>query len=160
MPSPRLRLPPALAAVEAAPVAPSLPFAWDGRLDKWGIRMEAANVAPGQQYYRLVKALFRDTNEPVGQGLPGGDHNIYIEIIDEGGNRLLGSKATVRNGGTANVLIENKPFPEYGANFPMYGMMGSYTVAGDGLPSDQVIGMGLPMKFHVTYFLTFQRTTK
>jgi hypothetical protein len=122
--------------------------------------MEPAQVAPGQTYYRLVKALFRDTNEPVGAGLPGGDHNIFIEVIDENGKRLVGAKAIVRNGGTANLIIEDKPFPEYGANFPMYGMTGSYTAFADGLPSDQVVGMGLPMKWHVSFFLTFQRTTK
>lgn len=152
---------PAAAPVAASAAAPAgLPFTWDGRLDKWGIHVEPAAVAAGQPYYRLVKALFRDTNEPVAANLPGGDHNIYIDVVDENGKRLAGAKAIIRNGGTANLLIENKPFPEYGSNFPMYGMMGSYTAFADGLPSDQIIGMGLPMKWHVSYFLTFQRTTK
>lgn len=149
-------------SVAAAPVVekPALPFTWDSRVDKWNVRLEPAAVAEGQKYFRLTKALFRDTNEPVKPDLPGGDHNIYVEVLDESGKRMLGAKALVRNGGTATLLIENKPFPEYASNFPMYGMMGSYTALVDGLPSDQVIGMGLPMKWHVSFFLTFQLTTK
>jgi CRP-like cAMP-binding protein/LysM repeat protein len=152
-----------VAAVAAAPAAaakPALPFTWDGRIDKYGVRMDAAAVADGQTYYRLVKAIIRDVNEPVPNGMPGGDHNIFLEVLDENGKRLTGAKAVVRNGGTAMILIEDKPFPEYGGNFPMYGMTGSYTAFVDGLPSDQVVGMGLPMKHHVSFFLTFQRTTK
>ncbi len=147
-------------AAPAAPSAPALPFTWDGRMDKFGVHMEAAAVAPGQPYYRLVKAIFRDTNEAIGPNLPGGDHNIYVEVLDENGKREIGAKATVRNGGAATLLIENKPFPEFAANFPMYGMMGSYSTWVDNLPSDKVIGMGLPMKWHVTFFLTFQKTIK
>jgi len=147
-------------AAPAAPEQPALPFVWDGRLDKHNIRVEQAQVAAGQQYYRLVKALFKDTNENMGPNMPNGDHNIYIEVLDESGKRIVGAKAIVRNGGTTTLTIENKPFPDYGTNFPMYGMLGSYSAWIDGLPSDKVVGMGLPMKWHVSYFLTFQRTTK
>ncbi len=152
--------PAAPAAPAAAAAKPALPFVWDGRLDKISIRLEPAQVAEGQQYWRLVKALYRDAGEPVPQGLPGGDHNIYVEVLDENGNRLLGQKVSVLNGGKFDMVMEKKPFPEYGANFPMYGMLGSYSVWVDGLPSDKVAGMGLPMKHHVSFFLTFQRTTK
>jgi len=151
------------AAAPAAPAEvakPALPFAWDGRLNGINVNYQQAAVAPGQQYFRLVKALYREPNEPVGANLPGGDQNIYIEVLDESGNRMRGATAIVQNGGTARLLIENKPFPEYGSNFPMYGMLGSYLAYVDGLPSDKVTGMGLPMKHHVSYFLTFQRTTK
>jgi CRP-like cAMP-binding protein/LysM repeat protein len=147
-------------AVAAAPAAPSLPFVWDGRLDKLSIRVDPAAVQPGQQYYRLVKALFKDTNENVGNNMPAGDHNIYVEVLDENGKRLTGVKAGIQNGGLTYLTMENKPFPEYAANFPMYGMLGSYSTWIEGAPSDKVVGMGLPMKWHVTYYLTFQRATK
>ena len=152
---------PAPAAVAAAaPEAPSLPFVWDGRLDKLNVRVDPAAVQPGQQYYRLVKALFKDTNENVGNNMPAGDHNIYVEVLDENGKRMTGVKAAIQNGGMTYLTMENKPFPEYASNFPMYGMLGSYATWIDGAPSDKVTGMGLPMKWHVTYYLTFQRATK
>jgi CRP-like cAMP-binding protein/LysM repeat protein len=147
-----------VAAAEVKPAAP--PVVWDSRLDKWNIHMEPAAVAPGQPYYRLTKAIFRDTGEVEPPSMPNGDHNIYVEVLDENGKRIVGVKAIVRNGGTTTITTEDKPFPEYGANFPMYGMMGSYSMSIDGLPSDTVIGMGLPMHWHVTYYLTFQKTSK
>lgn len=154
----------AAAAAPAAPPAPAakpeLPFVWDSRMDKHNIGVERAQAAPGQQYYRLVKALFKDTNEDMGANMPNGDHNIYIEVLDESGKRMLGVKTIIRNGGTAVLTTENKPFPEYAANFPMYGMLGSYSSWVDGMPSDKVTGMGLPMKWHVSYYLTWQLTTK
>jgi len=73
---------------------------------------------------------------------------------------MVGQKAVVQNGGATYLTIENKPYPEYGCNFGMYGMLGSYSAWADGLPSDKVTGMGLPMKQHVTYYLTFQRAVK
>lgn len=164
-PAPVARVAAPASAPAAPPPAPptpkpSLPFTWDGRMNEFGIRMDAAGVAPGQKYWRLVKALYRGPTDPVPAGLPGGDHNIYIETIDENGNRLTGITALVQNGGLSKIITENKPFPEYGSNYPMYGMMGSYSASIDGLPSDKVVGMGLPMKHHVSFFLTFQRATK
>jgi len=156
-PPPAPQAPAPAAEVQAKP---ALPFVWDGRLDKLNVRLEAAAVPEGQPYWRLVKALWRDAGEPCQQGLPCGDHNIYVEVLDENGARAVGQKVIVQNGGLATLIQEKKPFPEYGANFPMYGMLGSYSVWVDGLPSDKVVGMGLPMKQHVTYYLTFQRTVK
>jgi len=41
-------------------------------------------------------------------------------------------------------------------NFPMYAMLGSYSV-GVGNSSDIVTGLGLPGKHHVSFVFTFQR---
>jgi hypothetical protein len=108
----------------------------------------------------LIEALYRGPGESTPPSLPGGDHHIYLEVIDESGNRIVGQRVIVQNGGTATLVIGNNPYPEYGANFPMYGMLGSYTAWVEGLPSDKVVGMGLPMNQHVTFYLTFQRATR
>jgi hypothetical protein len=133
---------------------------WDPRLDQLNIRLEPAAVGAGQPYWRLIEALYRGPGEPTPPSLPGGDHHIYLEVIDESGNRIVGQRVIVQNGGTATLVIGNNPYPEYGANFPMYGMLGSYTAWVEGLPSDKVVGMGLPMNQHVTFYLTFQRATR
>ncbi|HMQ55661.1 MAG TPA: hypothetical protein PKD98_26510, partial [Anaerolineae bacterium] len=59
----------------------------------------------------------------------------------------------------AKMVTEDKPYPEYAANAPMYGMIGEgeYSVFVDGTPSDRIDGLGLPGKRHVNYLLTFQR---
>jgi hypothetical protein len=61
--------------------------------------------------------------------------------------------------GKATMVTENKPYPEYAANAPMYGPMdkGTYKVYVDGAASDVINGLGLPGNHHVNYLLTFQR---
>ena len=57
------------------------------------------------------------------------------------------------------MITENKPYPEYAANAPMYGPMdqGTYEVYVEGGSSDTIRGLGLPGNHHVNYLLTFQR---
>ncbi len=159
----RTRLPAPTRAPTTATVTPvPLPSVkWDARLDSLGIRVESPKVQPGQTYWRLVKAEFWDEKENQGK------HHIFVNVLDEKGTRIIGQEVVVEwPGEKLAIITENKPPPEYSANFPLdvnhyppWGTLGAFAVRVNGLPSDMVIGMGLPPKNKlVVYLLTFQRT--
>jgi hypothetical protein len=131
------------------------PIEWDARLDELNVNVIAADVRPGQSYWKVIKAEFQTPEEG------GGRHHIYIEVLDERGDRIVGQEVQVHwQDGGAVVVTENKPAPEYAANFPMYNALGGYSLTLPGL-SDTVTGMGLPWgKVHVVYNVVFQRVVK
>ncbi len=126
---------------------------WDPRLDEFGIRLKRASARRGETVWRLVQAIYQDPTES------SGNHNIYVEILDEQGRRIVGQRAwVVWEGGQTPIFTQDKPAPEYAADFPMYAKIGSYQVEVEGL-SDVVSGMGLPVRHHVNFLLTFQRAS-
>ena len=150
----RRRTPPA----RAAPALP--PRIWDGRLDGLGVSLQPAGVGSGQQFWRLIEVRWQNEEEG------GGKHNIYVETLDEGGNRLVGIPVTVFWGeGSATQQTENKPAPDYAFSYPMYAAGQSYGIKAEGLPSDVLQGAGLgdqarrAWSIHFNYILVFQRTT-
>jgi CRP-like cAMP-binding protein len=133
----------------------------DPRLESLNVRIEPVGVKPGQKYWRLVRVHWQNKEES------GNDHTIYINVLDENGSRIVGQAVEIRwQGGALTVLTEDKPPHEYGANFPMYGTLGSYTVSIPGLPSDAIVGMGMgtaaqpAFTIHTNFLLTFQRVTR
>ncbi|MGC8838502.1 MAG: cyclic nucleotide-binding domain-containing protein, partial [Anaerolineae bacterium] len=148
---------PALMAA-AAPALP--PRKWDGRLDLLGVRVEPAAAAPGQLYWRLVEARWANEQESQGK------HHIYVNVLDENGQRIIGQPVVVRwHDGQVVIKTEDKPEPEFSCNFQMYTVLGAYDLYVDGLPSDKVLGMGLGTPelpnwtIHTSFYLVFQRTT-
>ncbi|MGQ9516493.1 MAG: cyclic nucleotide-binding domain-containing protein, partial [Anaerolineae bacterium] len=149
---------PAAAAVQQ----PSLPpVQWDGRLDAMGVHIAGVDVPAGQPYWRVVKVQWGNEQESQGK------HHIYVEALDEAGNRLTGQPVVVFWPGGQEILhTENKPAPEYACNFPMYAVLGTYSVRVDGLPSETVVGLGMgtpelpAWKIHTTFYITFQRTVR
>jgi CRP-like cAMP-binding protein len=133
----------------------------DPRLSGLGVVIEPAGVKPGQKYWRLIKARWANEKEA------GADHTIYIEVLDESGNRLVGETVEIRwQDGSLPIPTEGKSAPEWPANFPMYNLLGSYAVSVSGLPSDVVAGLGMGtaeqpnFKIHTNFFLTFQRVMR
>lgn len=133
----------------------------DHRLASLGVGVQPAGVKPGQSYWRLVSVRWENEAEA------GGGHSIFVEVLDEGGSRVVGQPVEIRwLGGNLTVPIEDKPMPEFGANFPMYNTLGSYSVSVSGLPSDTAGGMGLgtasqpDFTIHTNFFLVFQRTMR
>jgi hypothetical protein len=131
---------------------------WDPRLDELGVYVEPAQVTPGEPYWCLYEG--RWANEEEAAGL----HHIYLEAVDGQGSRVVGQEMVVEwPGGSVTLYTEDKPPPEYGANFGMDNVLGSYSArVGGGQPSDRVVGMGLgtPEKpdftIHTCFFLTFK----
>jgi len=103
-------------------------------------------------HWGLVEALFQSDED----NESGGNHNIYIEVLDESGHRIVGQEVIVSNGVELwTLLTEDKPLPEYAANYPMWsGNVYRAKVAGD---SDLVFNMRMPNNHHVNFLLTFQR---
>ncbi|MFN2167047.1 MAG: cyclic nucleotide-binding domain-containing protein, partial [Anaerolineae bacterium] len=151
----------AAAAPTATPVPKTeLPRDLDPRLASLGVVIQPAGVRPGQSYWRLISCYWQNQEES------GNDHTIYINVLDEAGNRIVGQPIEVLwPDGSLVIVTEDKPETVYSANFPMYGTLGSYSVSIPGLPSDSVVGMGMgtaeqpDFTIHTNFLLTFQRTT-
>lgn len=143
--------------------APPGPVAreWDRRLDWFypTVRMEETPINSGQWYWRLTRTRWEEEC--------GGRHHIYVEVLDENGNRSFGESVVVEYGSVPHLF----PYPDleklgedYAFNYPMNELLGAYNVYVEGLPSDKMLGMGLGMrvdpyrKHHTCFFLTFRRT--
>ncbi len=151
--------PPTPEPVVVAAAAPSR--IWDPRLDQLGVYVEDAPVSPGQQYWRIVEAKWGDEQES------GGKHHIYVEVVDESGNRIVGQPVTVYWGdGNATIPTEDKAPPDYAFNYQMYAAGNAYNVKVEGLPSEVLHGAGMgdterpKYGIHTTFWITYQRVTK
>lgn len=121
---------------------------------------------PALPCWRLVGFEYIDVDNPINNG----STNIYIRTLDKQGKYQQGIKVwqewptdrtnefTKKEG---DLLYNNVA---YGVSFfqsgdssfdPNKGQAGPYTCYADGA-SDKVSGMGLPLKRHVQYTLTFQ----
>ena len=166
---PATRIPTAqpVAAVAAAPVVPPLPpIEWDPRLGSGtqvlphleNVRVVPAQVGHGQKFWRAVKVKFENIDES------GSDHTIYIKILDETGKRVSGKKLQVTSD-TSGEVYPDQPTEksaddmcDCNFNYPMYGDGYDVQII-DGIPSDKVGGMVMPMRRHVNYKITFQLVT-
>jgi hypothetical protein len=157
--STRVPAPPATAT--SPPPPPAAPREWDRRLDYFWptLGLQEAQVGSGQWYWRLIRTEWVEES---------GNHHIYVEVLDENGNRSFGQTIVIEYGGVPHY--ETYPLPdklgeEYAYNFVMNDLLGSYTVyIGGEEASDRIYGLGLgtrqdPYRTHHTcFFLTFQRT--
>ena len=149
---PGLAPPPKYPDLTATPIE----LEWDWRLDALGVVVQPANVAPGQEYWKLVRAIYQSPDEA------GENHHIYYTVLDENRQPLPNQRvwqgwsddktdaSTDDKGGTS--------IPLWASYAPDRGEYGPYFAWVDGLPSDGVIGLGLPLKRHVSFLLTWQRT--
>jgi len=118
--------------------------AWDSRLDQLGVRVEEANVAPGQEYWHLKEVIWHDEKESRGK------HHAFVEVLDSDGSRIVGHPVKVKWADGQHVgQTEDKAFPDYAFNYQMY-----------------LVGAGLGdlenpyHRIHVSYLLTYQKRVK
>lgn len=133
---------------------------WDGRLNEFYIRWQPAAVGSGQQYWRLVSARLCTPEEC------GGKVNIFFKALDEGGNPIEGVPARDfwPDGSVTNLTKGGGEWADFG----MWGhdgwdpfickCGGGHNIKLEGLPSDEVHGLGLPINQHYSYFIVFQRS--
>ncbi len=134
---------------------------WDSRLDELHVKVIPCNAPPGQEYWKLIKAKYEDENES------GGNHNVYLTLIDENGAPVAGQEATVYYPGKEPTRPTNNEgkmdMPIFAGGPPwdpkVSGHGGPYGAKVMGAASDRIEGMGMPMHLHVNYRLTFQKTT-
>ena len=102
--------------------------------EAYGVEIIPADVEPGQVYWKAIRVHHLTPEENNGR------HHIFLDAIDEAGERLYGALfAILWDGGSDTVTIEQQP-PEAGANFPMWKWQ-VCSVEGMGAPSDRVINL-------------------
>jgi hypothetical protein len=155
------RAPEPVPTTTTSPPPPVAAREWDLRLDYFWptVRLEEAQVRSGQWYWRLVSTKWQEES---------GNHHIYVEVLDQNGNRSLGQTIVIEYGGSPHYGTYPSPDKlgeEYAYNFVMEALLGAYNVyIGGEEPSDKIYGLGLgtrqdPYRTHHTcFFLTFQRT--
>ena len=129
----------------------------------YGVRVVSAGVPEGALYWRAIRVhhLTPDENQ--------GRHHIFLDALDEAGQRSFGAQASVSwPGGQQTITIE-KPLGEPGANFPLWKWQVA-SVEMLGLPSDRVENLhtGHPDEppglsntlFHHSFAVDFQRAVK
>jgi hypothetical protein len=156
-PRPQRQLPTATCTTVPAPRPTLSPRVWDPRLTELGVRIEPALVDTNQPYWRLVEARWSNERESAGK------HSVYIEVLDAHGARALGQMVVVQWADGSVVLpVENRPPPDWPADFAMYNTLGSYGVSVCGAPSDRIVGLGLGtadaprFTIHTCFYLTFR----
>lgn len=118
-------------------------------LPEW-IKIEKAMGDPGQQVWRLVKAVYLP---PEGEPNSQGRHHIEIMEPHDASKRVaIHNKQTVE----LWTLPLEKPIGEPAQNHPMYAEPNNYSAYMTGAPSDVVSGMVLPARHHVVYQLWFE----
>src|SRR5690606_24062294 len=104
-----------------AQAAATPPRAWDSRLTQLGDNVDDHPVCSRQQYWRLIEARWWDEQES------GGKHRIYVEVLDENGDRVVGQPVTVYwADGTFTGNTEDKNPPDYAFNYQMYATGNAY----------------------------------
>lgn len=102
--------------------------------EAYGVSVERITPPPGTTYWRVRRVHHLTPQEN------GGRHHIYLDALDEAGQRLYNSRSKIAwEGGEFTVTID-KPTNEPGANYPMYKWQ-KCTVAMLGAPSDAVHGL-------------------
>jgi hypothetical protein len=129
---------------------------WDWRLDALGVVVEPAEVKPGQAYWKLARAVYQAPDES------DDGHQIFYTVVDQQNNPVEYQKvlqgwpdgetdAITNDQGETNIPMWNSFSPDRMEQ-------GSYVAWVDGLASDRVRGLGLPLKRHVNFLLTWKRS--
>jgi hypothetical protein len=137
---------------------------WDARLDQQLVTCDLATVANGQAYWKLIGAHFLPEGNAADQAQ--GRVNIYYTVLNENGQPIVGQRVwfawpgdraskLTEEGGTTNFNMTTDSTSD-----PTAGRPGPHSGYVDGLPSDTVKGMGLPLHRHVCYELTWRKTIR
>ncbi|MEZ4766874.1 MAG: carboxypeptidase-like regulatory domain-containing protein [Caldilineales bacterium] len=129
----------------------------------YGVEIVPVDVPVGTTYWRAIRVHHLTPAEN------HGNHHIFLDALDEAGNRIMGAKARVTWPAGEQTITVDKPPSEPGANFPMWKWQICAVEMLD-LPSDQVVNMhtGHPDEppgtgntlFHHSFQVDFQRAVK
>lgn len=143
------------AAIPPTVWLPAFPAEWPG-----GVKYEPANVAPGQKYWRLARALYCDIRDERFDcpNLPGGSDGIGIYVL------LVNGKAPLLLDGTPANLEDKSNDPQCRCTYELFP--DGRTIQVGNFPSDKISGLALSSvktkvpQTHVRYFLTFELVTR
>lgn len=129
----------------------------------YGVAIEPVDLPQGTAYWRVIRVHHLTPEENQGK------HHIYLDVLDEAGQRVMGAQARVTWEGGEQVITVDKPASEPGSNFPLWKWQVA-SVEMLGLPSDRVTnlhtahpdeppGTGNTL-FHHSFQVDFQRALK
>lgn len=160
-PLPRPAAPPPAAPRPAPPRPPRAPGVvspLDPRLAALNVRIEYANVKPGEPYWKLIRAEYQDPTQS------NGNHHMLYSLLDDKGKPVLVQRVFQ---GLANIQADSFTDAFGRAKIPMWenynpdnGETGPYSAWVAGLPGDKVVGLGMPNGMSVNFVLTWQKTIK
>jgi hypothetical protein len=107
----------------------------DAAGDPYLVAILPANRLPNQPYWRCIGVHHLTGEEN------GGNHHVYLDVLDARGTRINGARLMVVNNGKVPFqVVIDKPANEAGANVPMYwnDTLAIY-LPGD-LPTDKATG--------------------
>lgn len=124
----------------------------------YGVRVISAEVAPGADYWRVVRVHHLTPKENDQR------HHLFLDAVDTAGNRVTGARVHVGWDGGGRDLVIDKPPGEPGANEPMW----KWQICGVqalGLPSEAVENLHTAHPdeppgntlFHHSFLVMFQR---
>ncbi len=129
----------------------------------YGVAIVPVDVPVGATYWRAIRVHHLTPAEN------HGNHHIFLNALDEAGNRIMGAKAHVTWPGGEQTITVDKPSNEPGANFPLWKWQIAAVEMLD-LPSDQIVNLhtGHPDEppgtgntlFHHSFLVDFQRAVK
>jgi hypothetical protein len=127
-------------------------------LSHFGASVQRAGVAAGTTYWKLIEARHADPNREF-----GGDQHIYIEALDEQGNKLRNVQAKIEVGSEVHHPTLDKHLNEPGANWPLWRGSRVFVSMRDAA-SDRVGALHTEVGaykggdlFHHTWYVVFQR---
>lgn len=152
------------AAMRPAPPPPPRPpsgsnaVSIDPRLAALNVHIELANVPAGQAYWKLLRAEYQDPTQA------GGNHHIIYTLVDEKGKpalvqRVFQGLADIQADSFTDAFGRSR-IPMWETYLPDQGQLGPYSAWVGGLPSDRVVGLGMPSGLSVNFVLTWQKTIK
>lgn len=119
---------------------PSLPQRiWDERLTQRGVTIETPSLAPGQLFWRIVKARWYDEAESQGR------HHIYVEALEADGKPTEMDFTVTWPGNAAHGETNGRSGFDAG-NFPMSPSRNEFSVSikpGMGIPVEVLKGIGM-----------------
>lgn len=140
------------------PRAPGGASPLDPRLAALNVRVEPAQAKTGESYWKLLRAEYQDPTQS------NGNHHMLYLLLDDKGKPVLVQRVFQ---GLANIQADSFTDAFGRAKIPMWenynpeiGDTGPYSAWVAGLPSDKVIGLGMPNGMSVNFVLTWQKTTK
>jgi hypothetical protein len=137
---------------------PTAELEWDFRLDALNITMEPANVKRGDACWRLVSAVYE------GPGESGETHHIFYTVLDEVNQPIANQRVWQGWSDNQTDAVTNERgqaiLPLWQSFTPAEDEHGAYSAWVDGMASDRVVGLGLPLKRHVNFRLTWRRARR
>ena len=103
--------------------------------EAYGVRVVPVAAPAGQTVWRTVRVHHLTPAEN------GGNHHIYLDLLDEQGRRVNGARARVTWPGGEQIVTVDKPPTEPGTNCPMWKKQ-IYAVEALGLT--RLVGAKLP----------------